>query len=165
MERERVKAKPVTRWQQRFWSYVDRRGPDECWNWTACKTVRGYGLYDTKAKLSKRVHRLSWLIQHGTVPADLFVCHSCDNRLCVNPKHLFLGTAADNAKDRDQKGRGAYSNFASRCKLTTAQVLEIRQIGKPALTMATRFGVTRRAIRSVLRRHTWADLEIRSERE
>lgn len=86
-----------------FWSKVDRRGPDECWPWKAC-VVRRYGQLTYKNK-RYRSNRLAWFLTTGKEAGSLLMCHTCDNTLCVNPKHLFLGTDKDNQEDCARKGR------------------------------------------------------------
>jgi len=89
----------------RFWSRVDKSGgPDACWLWTAGTHTRGYGRIRWGGK-AQSAHRISWTLANGPIGADLYVCHKCDNPLCCNPSHFFLGTASDNMSDRDEKGR------------------------------------------------------------
>lgn len=88
---------------QRFWTKVDKRGPDDCWLWTGSEHGKGYGGFSYKGR-SVPAQRISWLLEHGDEPPPhLFVCHKCDVPKCVNPAHLFLGTHDDNMKDMAQK--------------------------------------------------------------
>lgn len=78
--------------------------PNGCWEWTGYRLPSGYGKMSYKGQRAKFVHRMSYLAFHES-PADKDVCHHCDNPPCVNPKHLFLGTAKDNAIDMMKKKR------------------------------------------------------------
>ena len=85
-----------------FWKYVDKCRIGGCWLWTGAKTGVGYGSFRGKG-----AHRVSWERHHGrAVPGRKMVLHRCDNRACVNPDHLFLGSQLDNVRDMMAKGRG-----------------------------------------------------------
>ena len=92
--------------EDRFWSHVDKSSKG-CWVWTAGKSD-GYGMFaltTTTPSVTILAHRYSWQIHFGEIPKGLFICHACDNRACVNPKHLWMGTHQANDIDRDRKGR------------------------------------------------------------
>lgn len=99
-------------------------------------------------------------MHNGPIPDGMCVCHTCDVRKCVNPEHLFLGTQADNAKDRDLKGRGRAPRGEQHgsAKLSNADVVSIRTfliLGEAQKDIAEFFGVTRQAVSSIKRGRTW----------
>lgn len=104
----RVRPRPTV--AQRFWAKVDVRGPDECWEWTASLDQHGYGKFGIESGLCERAHRFAWALTRGPIGRGLWVLHSCDRRQCVNPAHLRLGNHADNARDRQGRGRARGSN-------------------------------------------------------
>lgn len=145
---------------KRFWNKVDKTG--DCWIWTGSLTKKGYGtgLYVVNKQI--RAHRFSFEVHNGPIPKEMCVCHSCDNRKCVNPAHLWLGTHADNVRDRDNKKRrtmiGERNTFS---KLTEAQVIDIRNRPMHKGTqakLAKEFGVTPQAIYCIIKRKNWSHI-------
>lgn len=139
----------------KFWSLVDRRGADECWNWMSPSAYEGgYGSFSYKGK-SQRANRLAWQFTYGEIPGGMFVCHQCDNPPCCNPNHLFLGTTQENSKDKTTKGRAKGSNLKGvkngRSKLTESEVIEIRNLHYivPGRELAKRFGVCYTTIKDI----------------
>ncbi len=147
-------------WQDRFWKKVSRT--QSCWEWTGSLTSTGYGCVRVEWKLYKS-HRLSWEMHNGAIPDGLHVCHACDNRLCVNPEHLFLGSASDNTADMMRKGRGSFvthhgeDNVAS--KLSNADVLEIRRLASDGKIrqgdIGAMFGISQAKVSQIKLRKNW----------
>jgi len=104
--------------EERFWEKVEKRGPDDCWEWQATKYRNGYGNIWVPAEGRKLLaHRYSYALANGPIPDGFVVCHTCDNRSCVNPGHLWMGTQGDNLRDMVAKGRQkkAWMPHASHC--------------------------------------------------
>lgn len=93
----------------RFWSKVDKRGPDECWPWAAhCRRRDGRGCFSLKG-VSRPAPRVAFILTHGVEPSG-YACHTCDNPKCCNPAHLWDGTHSENMRDMSLKGRGTGQN-------------------------------------------------------
>lgn len=112
--------------ERRFWSKVDIKNDEECWNWQAGIQGKGYGSFGIRRGRTQLAHRVAYFLKKGPIPVGLVVMHKCDNRLCCNPNHLKLGTIADNNRDAVAKGRNAKGEQNGNAKLTGAQVGEIR---------------------------------------
>lgn len=148
-----------------FWAQVDIRDDNECWNWTGylrdhTKVRRGHYRVNNKAWITSRY---AWYLTHGDIPEGMFVCHTCDNGLCCNPNHLFLGTPKDNTQDMIRKGRKVIQRGEDdpKSKLTWEQVREIRRrweegnVTQPSL--GRQYGVSRSAIESIVLFHNWKE--------
>ncbi len=103
-----------------FWQKVDKRGPDECWEWTGSRTSWRYGHFNSRTLGEHMSHRLAWELTNGPIPEGKLVMHTCDNPPCCNPAHMRLGTNKDNAHDKLRKGRDQSA------ALKPEQVREIR---------------------------------------
>ncbi|MGJ0510229.1 MAG: HNH endonuclease signature motif containing protein [Methylocystis sp.] len=111
-DRRPRRRKPTRSPEVRFWEKVIRG--DGCWEWTAAKSVRGYGTFGLRKGKMVPAHRMSWELTYGKIPDGLIVCHHCDNPECVRPDHLFLGTYSDNTQDMIRKGRGGIQKHLAR---------------------------------------------------
>ncbi|KKL71819.1 hypothetical protein LCGC14_2091100 [marine sediment metagenome] len=158
----RVRSEPVSfeiteNLLQRFWKKVDKS--DDCWNWQA-STRMGYGAFKIDGAVWE-AHRLVWLFQHGGIAAGNYVCHICDNRRCVRPDHLFLGTAKDNHADMVQKGRQIIirGEEQGNTVLSNAIVREIWRIRRSMGWGSRRIGrvldVSHAAVEAVLSGRSW----------
>lgn len=147
--------------EERYWAYVDVRGPDDCWPWIGV-THKGYGRFYDGISM-RGAHRVAWKIAHGD-PGDLHVLHSCDNPPCQNPAHLRLGTHAENMREREERGRGKYVRGSrhGKSKLTEQQVREIRDAytGKygEQTAIAKRYGITQANVSNIILGRTWQHL-------
>lgn len=158
--------------EDRFWAKV--RTGDKCWEWVGAIADTGYGIFTVSTKIHVSTHRFSYQLHYGTIPDGLWVLHRCDNRRCVRPDHLFLGTALDNVRDMDKKGRrrnvqvrGAKHHFA---KLTPSDVATAKSLWKNrGLTgrsakgfwtlhrLAAKFGVSSATMYYALIGRSWND--------
>ena len=147
----------------RFWSHVDRS--NECWEWTGHHNRYGYGRISIGSRLdgtSREVmaHRYSWELHYGPIN-DALVLHRCDNRKCVRPDHLFLGTNADNTNDMVAKGRVAKGEQLPQAKLTEADVRRIREMATTMThqAIADLYGVRQPAISRIVHRKRWGHVD------
>lgn len=152
----RLRKDPI----KRFWSKVDIKGPNDCWEWYGPKDSGGYGHTCWFGK-TRKAHRISWVLANGRpVPRGLYILHSCDNRPCVNPRHLRPGTQKENCAEMVQKGRcvrprGEAHNQA---KLTEVDVKEIRTRraqGDSRKQLAKDYNVDPTLIWLIVRRKIW----------
>jgi len=152
--------------KERFLSKVKKtRG---CWVWTSTLDSKGYGQLSIRGRSGKifRAHRVSYELFVGKIPDGLFILHSCDNRKCVNPKHLRPGTQKENIQDALKRNRlnPAHGEDAGRAVLTAAQVKWIREnsipycrkMGRAAL--AKKFNVAASTITEAILKNNWRHL-------
>lgn len=151
----------LDRVKERFWSNVNIRNPNECWEWIAGKNSGGYGTVKINRK-SYTAHRVSYELSHGhgSIPKDILVLHRCDNRQCVNPDHLFLGTQYDNVHDMIKKGRSNYlsgpNHYANKTSKETAEtVIRMYLRGRKIEEIATLIGISGSTVGRILAGDHW----------
>lgn len=135
-----------------------RRGPDECWPWIRAKDRSGYGSHTYNGR-AVTATRYMWELVHGSSPGKMFVLHSCDNRACVNPRHLSLGTLQQNKREEVERGRHARGERNGMSRLTAQDVDCIRKCFATGAfsknRLATAFGVSGVLVGHVVRRKAW----------
>jgi len=148
----------------RFWSYVDVKNDDECWPWQGSKMVRGgYGQINEKGKLIK-AHRLSLLLQNGSLDPKCHVCHRCNNPVCVNPHHLYEGDSLSNTHDKIAVNsqfrfliyRGEL-NYQTGLKDDDIRI--IRTSKDSGSSLARKYNVTRQCIWRIRHRKSWKHID------
>lgn len=156
---------------ERFFKHVQKSDdPEGCWLWVGATDNRGYGQLHVDGRPVK-AHRFSYQHHKGAIPHGLQVCHACDTPACVNPAHLWLGTAKDNMRDCGSKGRAHYQRYPEhvrrgekhhRAKLTEAQAREIKRRftagGYTHRQLAEEYGVTTNTVGMLVRGITWKHL-------
>ena len=138
----------------RFLAYVFKKDPIECWPWIGWSSDN-YGYFSMNKK-NYRANRVAYFLEYGIDPGNLCVLHTCDNPICCNPKHLFLGTHQDNMQDAARKGR--QSKRRTGAKLTESSVNKIRKLlyrGLPDSDIAKRFNISVAAIIDIKLGRTW----------
>lgn len=145
-----------------FWRRVDIAGPDACWNWHGSVNIQtGYGQLAVNKRL-RYAHRLSFVIHHGKIDENRLVIHSCDNRRCVNPKHLSQGTHQDNRDDAKQKNRLASGERHGLSVLTEREVVAIRKLhshGIQQRIIALAFGIAISTTSQIVHRIRWSHIQ------
>lgn len=155
----------------RFWAKVDRRGPDECWPWTAAKKPDGYGSFRPAGRQGglALAHRIAWELTQGPIPPGKQVLHECDQPPCCNPAHLFLGDNVANVKDKVAKGRQARGEACAirgsrhgSAKLTEDDVRAIRAAvaaGELQRVVGSRYGITPHNVSRIVSGLAWSHVQ------
>lgn len=150
--------------EERFWKKVKKGKINDCWEWVGSKYPSGYGSIRYKKKV-EGAHRVSWELKNGPITNGLWVLHKCDNRPCVNPNHLFLGTCRDNVDDMVKKGRNHIPYMRGEkngmSKLTAEKVLRIRELfllGATRREITEQYDLTYEHICSIIRGDKWSHI-------
>lgn len=145
--------------ERRFWSKVDRQEPEDCWLWQAAINGQGYGVFKLDGK-SQSAHRVAFMLENGAF-AEANTCHTCDNKLCCNPTHLYDGTDQQNVRDAVGRGQHPRGERHGRAKLTDQLVQEMRrehQEGASLVLLGRKYGVSDVTAGRVCRRVIWKHL-------
>ena len=140
--------------EERFWSKVTKG--DGCWNWTGSKNPKGYGRVRHKGQMWN-AHRLAWILSGKGDIGKFHVLHRCDNRACVNPEHLELGTIAENSRQMVERGRSVQGVRQVCAKLDDDKVRTIRRMAATTTrtALADRFGVTHSIVSEIISGKRW----------
>jgi len=153
--------------EEKFWSKVKLTADDErCWEWQGCVNEKGYGKIQRNNK-RYYAHRFAWLLVKGIEP-QMFLLHSCDNPICVNPKHLREGTQKDNINDCIERGRKPVGDKCSYAKLTNKQVKKIKQMlrdGIPQPRIAVEIGITDKRVSAINTGKAWKSVILEEEND
>ena len=145
-----------------FWEKVKKgENPDDCWEWLGAfnQKINGYGQFSERRKKIS-AHRYCWKLHNGTIPDGMRVCHSCDNTGCVNPAHLFLGTAADNSKDMVRKGRSSFGEKNGQARLTEESVKAIILEKGTLLEIGEKYGISFQHVSGIKNGKRWKHLRL-----
>lgn len=137
---------------ERFWSKVNVLGENECWEWQGGKNSDGYGNVGKWSGQWWKAHQLSYYLTYGSLPEGRCICHTCDNRSCCNPKHLWIGTHQENMDDMARKER------AWGTRLSAKMAVEMRRERKAGATyreLRDKYGVSDAHITRILNKQAW----------
>lgn len=144
--------------EQRFWQKVNKKEDDQCWEWLGFKIKSGYGRLRDENKQTKQATHISWFIEYGDYPKE-YMCHTCDNPSCVNPKHLFEGDAKANVEDMVKKKRNVKGSKSYKAILTEDIVSQIKKEYTGAYgdctRLAKKYGTTYSTISKIMRNLQW----------
>lgn len=146
---------------ERFTAKYSIDAASGCWTWVAGTNGAGYGLIRPGGKAPRELaHRISWILFKGPIHSDgsyhgICVLHRCDNTLCVNPEHLFLGTNADNIRDSQNKQRRGRKLTAEKVQNIMRRLSE----GEAVRKLARENGVNRTTVKKIKARRYWKHME------
>lgn len=156
-----VKKYSLTEVKKRFMEKVEVNEKTGCWEWQGAINPNGYARFNPFRK-TMYAHRFSALLRFGCLISCLDICHTCDNRKCVNPEHLFIGTRKENMRDAVKKGRTTKGKrFNS--KLSLSQVIDIKRRladGERGSSIAKDYGVANNSIYAIKKNRTWRDINV-----
>lgn len=141
--------------EERFWALADKSG--ECWIWQAARMNSGYGIFKDNSRVSNGAHRFSYTLVKGPIPEGLVVCHTCDNKLCVNPDHLFVGTKKENSEDMVRKGRYPVRPHWKLNYEIAQEIKRRKASGEKSIPLAKEYGVSRELVDMIARGGAWTD--------
>lgn len=144
--------------KERFDSMYVRIPFGGCWIWVgALKNKFGHGAFKVGPRKSKVefAHRMSWQLVNGEIPDGMCVCHECDNPSCVNPDHLFIGTSADNTRDKVEKGRHVFGSAVHNANIDESIAKQIKSAFLPTKVLAEMFGISRQSAADIVYGRTW----------
>ena len=138
--------------EKRFWKYVEKT--DGCWFWVGYRDPDGYGRFTVNHRFI-RANRYSLELHKGPIPEGLFACHHCDTPACVNPEHLYAGTAKENALDMAKRGRRA-TPTAKITKETADQIRAEYALGDTSYSiLSEKYGLVKSSIGDIIQRKSW----------
>lgn len=146
--------------KERFWCKVDIKDEEDCWEWQGAKDRYEYGVMGRDTKVVK-AHRLAYEYANGEIPEPLCVCHTCNNRGCCNPNHLYLDTPIGNNNYKIECGRQHYTRGENngQAKLTKKDIMDIRTRvgnGERQKILASDYGVSKQAISLIVKGLRWS---------
>src|SRR5574343_126951 len=145
-----------------FWSNVQIKQPNECWEWLGSISNSGYGLWRRGSDhgFSKAAHRTAFLSTGKTIPPFYHVLHTCDNPICCNPGHLFLGTNQDNVDDKISKERHNHGSTHPASRLNEKQVIQILLDSRQHKDIAKDYGISRVQVTNIKLRKRWKHVKL-----
>lgn len=141
---------------ERFFDFAMPEPNSGCWLWLGPLYDSGYGSFNT-GNGCVHAHRFSWELHNSKIPRELFACHKCDVRCCVNPEHVFIGTCQDNHDDMIRKGRkvSVIGSAHPKTRLTEQDVLNIRADTRPLDVIGAQYGFDKQHVWKIKKRWYW----------